>query len=383
MDRERVALVRCDDYRREGVREGVARAFDLLGGASVLAKPGESVFIKVNAVMAAGPETAKVTNPEVVRAVAEQFLRITDRVSIGDSPGGPFNPTLLKRVYEKTGLAAVTRETGAELAMDTRTVEVPFPEGRALKRLTLCRSMVEADRLVSVSKFKSHRYMNVTGPIKNLYGAVPGMNKFVYHSRFDDGRRFADLIIDVHLAARPAFHVVDSVEAIDGDGSRRGSIKKLGAIAAGRNAFALESLMMELAGLDAAASLPLAAAIERGACLEGAGWFTVLGDSLEGLKVDDFRLPSANLFSERVPALVTERFSRLVSVTPRPLPGKCTLCGTCAKVCPRGAITLDDRVARVDLKRCIRCFCCDELCEHEAIAMRQPLLARVIRRSGA
>ena len=379
MDQESVSLVACDGYGRESVAESVGRALELIGGARSIATPGQSVFLKVNAVSASEPQTAKVTHPEVVRAVAEQFLKVTDRVTIGDSPGGPFNQTLLKRVYEKTGLAAVARETGADLAFDTRTTEVSFPEGKSVKRLTLCSSMVEADRLVSLSKFKTSRYMNISGPIKNLYGTVPGTTKFIYHSRFADDRAFADLVIDVHLASSPAFHLVDAIEAIDDDGSRHGEIKRIGAIAAGRSAFALESLMIEVAGLEIEDSRVLAAAARRGLCPSGR-WFTVLGDDVERLKVSDFHLPSANIFSLRVPALAAERFARFQTVTPRPLPGKCTRCGMCAEICPRQAIKMGEKAAEVDLKRCIRCFCCDELCEHDAIGLRKPLLMRLVRR---
>lgn len=379
---DRVSLVRCEGYDPAAVKESVGRAFELLGGAGEIAGPGESVFIKVNAVIAAEPSSGIVTNPAVVKAVVQEFQKVTDRVVIGDSPGGPFNHTLLKRVYEKTGLAQVSRDTGAELAFDTSTIEVPFPGGRSIKRLTLCRPMIEADRLVSVSKFKTHRYLNVTGPVKNLYGAVPGTTKFVYHSRFDDEREFANLIVDVHLACRPAFHVLDAVETIEGDGSRKGTLRKMSAIAAGGNAFALECLVMELAGLEPSDNRVLEAAIDRGICPAGTAWFVVEGEDPASLRLDDFLLPSVNLFSERVPAIISERLSRFTSVSPKPVEGECTLCGKCAEICPRSAITMGREVAEVDLKKCIRCFCCDELCEHKAIGIRRPLLVRLRRGGG-
>jgi ferredoxin len=239
--------------------------------------------------------------------------------------------------------------------------------------------MMEADHIISVSKFKTHRYMNVTGPIKNLYGSVPGLTKFIYHSRFDNDLDFADLVVDVHLAARPSFHVVDAVDTIDGDGSRRGRVRRMKVIAAGADAFALESLMIELAGLEASDSRPLAAAIERAVCpASDVSWYTVLGDRVEDLRLSDFRLPGRNYFSERTPALLTGRLSRFTTVTPRPLEEKCTGCGTCAAVCPRGAIELRGGLARVDSSKCIRCFCCDELCEHQAIGMKEPVLLRLM-----
>jgi uncharacterized protein (DUF362 family)/Pyruvate/2-oxoacid:ferredoxin oxidoreductase delta subunit len=374
-----VALARCDDYRGENVQAGVSAALELLGGVERFAAAGQSIFIKVNAVTANDPATAIVSHPEVARAVIQQFQRVTDRITVGDSPGGPFTPALLKRVYEKTGLARVAAETGAQLGLDTETVDLRLPQGKMIKRLTLCRPMVEADVLISISKFKTHRYMNITGPIKNLYGAVPGVTKFIYHSRFEDEREFADLIVDVHLACDPELNIADAVEIIDGDGSRHGSIRNMKAIGASANAFALESQLLQMAGLVPADSKPLAAAIVRGVCPSGTGWFDTLGEDPAALHLNEFRLPGKNLFSERVPARIAGRFSRLLAVTPRPLPDKCTGCGKCAGICPREAITMRNGLAVVDSSKCIRCFCCDELCEQQAIGMKVPLLMRLKR----
>lgn len=377
---EKVSLVACDSYGREPVDKAVAAALDLLGGVERIARPGRPVFIKPNAVFAAAPDSGIVTNPEVVRAVIAEFQKVTDDVTLGDSPGGPFNQTMLKRVYEKTGLADVARDTGARLCFDTRAVDISFPRGKVIKRLTLCRSMVEADCLVSVSKFKSHRFMNVTGPIKNLYGAIPGTTKLAYHSRFDGELGFADLVVDVHLAAAADFHVLDAIDVIDGDGSRKGNLRKMGVLAAGENAFALESLILRVAGLESTDSKPLHAAIRRGLCPTGSDWYEVLGDGVESPCGGDFELPSENLFSERALALLSGRLSRLIAATPHPLPGVCTRCGKCAEVCPRGAISMGRRAAEVDLSKCIRCFCCDELCEFKAIGIRRPLLGRLLGR---
>lgn len=378
MDAEKVALKRCDSYDRATVREAVEQAFGLLGGPESVVKPGEKVFVKSNCVIAASPESGIVTHAEVVRAVVEQLMGAGGLVVIGDSPGGPFTPAWLKRVYEKTGLAAVALETGAGLALDTGTTEVRFPGGKSLKRMTLCASMVEADKLVSVSKFKSHRYLNVTGPIKNLFGAVPGTTKFVYHSRFEDARRFADLVVDVHLAAGADFHVLDAVEGMEGNGARNGTVKRMGVIAAGRDAFALESLMLDLVGLKTQDDRTLAAAVARGVCPAGTAWLDVLGDDPEALRSSGFELPERNFFSERVPALVTGRLARLTEVTPLPKADRCNRCGKCVSVCPREAITLGADVAEVDPSKCIRCFCCDELCEQLAIDTRTPPIGRVI-----
>lgn len=380
--RSEVAFAACDEYGSSLMRERVERLFTLLGGPESVAAPGESVFVKVNNVIAAAPHTGIVTHPEVVRAVIERLQEVTDRIAVGDSPGGPFTRAMLRRVFDRTGITEVARQTGVELALDTSTVEVGLPDGVSVKRIVLCRAMLEADRLVSVSKLKAHRFLNVTGPIKNLYGAVPGTMKFVYHSRFPEASDFADLIVDVHLAAHPAFHVLDAVEVTEGEGARHGTLKKLGFLAASRDAFALESLALEVAGLCAEDSRVLQAAVRRGICGAGTGWFDVLGDATGTVTGRGFALPARNYFSERLPAALAGRLARLVAATPSPLAGSCTGCGKCAEICPRKAITVEDGLAVVDRRKCIRCFCCDELCESQAVGSRRPPLARLFGRRG-
>ncbi len=372
--------MRCEGYSREHVEERVNRALEMLGAPGDMAGRGDSVFVKVNNVIAAVPDSGVVTHPEIARAVALAFKRTGARVTIGDSPGGPFTPGMLKRVYDRTGISAAAADAGVELGLDTATVEVPFPEGKSLKRISMCRSMVESDCLVSVSKFKSHRYLNVTGPIKNLYGTVPGTTKFVYHSRFEDDTEFADLVVDVHLAARPAFHVLDAVEVTEGEGSRHGTVRKMDCLAASRDAFGLEELAVYIAGLEACDDKVLSAAVRRGLCSGDIGSVEVLGEDPGAFRLSGFVLPERNFFSERLPALVAGRLSRLVAATPVPVQGECTMCGRCVDFCPRGAMTLGRRAAVVDTGRCIRCFCCDELCEQQAIEVRKPLLARLLRR---
>jgi len=82
----------------------------------------------------------------------------------------------------------------------------------------VCAAMDEADCLVSVAKLKTHMFLNMTGAIKNMFGSVPGANKFSYHSRFPKDSDFSDLIVDVLLASAPELSIVEAVTAMDGNG---------------------------------------------------------------------------------------------------------------------------------------------------------------------
>lgn len=382
LDIKDVAAVNCSSYERGLVQESVARAFELLGGPGAVVSPGQSVFVKVNGLIPAAPEKAVTTHPEVVRAVVEQIMTVTPRVTIGDSPGGVYNKMMLKRVYEKCGFAAVAEETGATLNSDFSVRQKKVPEAKTMKSFTLCGAMIEADRLVSVSKFKTHLQMNITGAIKNMFGVVPGLTKFNYHSKYTTDEDFADLMVDVVLAAGPGFHVIDAVEAMDGNGPRAGDIKKMEILAAGRDAFALDRLMMDLAGIPPGANKPLGAAIKRGLISGDLRELRVLGDRLEALRVEGFRLPVKKDITARLPSFLTDMVAARLSMRPSPDPAVCTACGKCAEICPEGAISIVDRAARVDLSKCIKCYCCHELCEHDAIELERPLLLRLANRIG-
>ncbi len=379
LEKNETALVRCESYEREEVEERVARAFELAGGPDSVVHDGESVYVKVNALVPTAPEKAVTTHPEVLRAVVGQLQRVTDRVTIGDSPGGPSTRAILKRFYDRTGFSAVAAETGAELDFDTTVTRVGLPEGKMLKSFPICGAAAAADRLVSVSKFKTHMFMNISGAVKNLFGVVPGMNKFTYHSRFSRDLDFADFLVDAALAARPDFHVVDAVAGMDGDGPRVGDPVEMGIIAAGTDPFALDLLMMKLIGHDPRSNRPLAAAIDRGLCPSSADELDVLGEDPAGLAVEGFRLPAKKDVGQRVPGFLMDRFGSMLSLRPKPSRERCTGCRKCAEVCPGNAISMEAGIAVVDMAGCIRCYCCHELCEHDAIDLERPLLMRLIR----
>ncbi|MFH1149099.1 MAG: DUF362 domain-containing protein [Actinomycetota bacterium] len=340
------------------------------------------MFLKVNALMPYEPEKMVTTHPEVVRAVVLQLDGIAGSVTIGDSPGGPFTPSFLKRFYDKAGFARVAEETGADLGYDTGVMHVKVPDAGVMKVVPVCGAMVKADRLINLPKFKTHMFMNITGAVKNLFGAVPGMYKLSFHSRFHKDGDFANLLVDAALAADADLHIVDAVVGQDRNGPRAGDIKPMGVIAAGPDAFAVDSAMMAVIGKTPKANKPLAAAMSRGLTAGDLSDVELLGDSVEDLAVQGFRMPDKKDIAEYVPEFIMQRFGSMMSLRPRPAEGRCTGCGKCAELCPAGAITVEGRLARVDLKKCLRCYCCHELCEFDAVELDRPLLLRLVRARG-
>lgn len=373
---DELALASCPNYERTTVEEAVGRLFAAAGGVDSVVVRGESVFLKVNAMLAYDPKNMATTHPEIVRAVALKLREATDNITIGDNPGNPFG---LERVYETTGFADVARETGCKLYTDTTATTVTLSQGASMKSFQISGEMLAADRLISLPKLKTHVFMNVTCAIKNLFGTVPGANKFNYHGRFPDAESFSDMLVDVALASRSSMSIVDAVIGMEGDGPRMGEPTNLGFIAAGSDPFHTDLGIMKVLGLDAGLNFPLAAAIKRGLCPEGTSSISILGDDSERLPTGPFNLPLENRDGSRIPPFILKRITRYLSPVPEPVKGKCTRCGRCMNICPRDAISLNRKVAVVNQRECIKCYCCFELCEEDAIRLRKPPLMRLAR----
>ena len=103
-----------------------------LGGITSYVHKGEHVLLKLNLLNASTPEKAVVTDPQLVRKVAEAVLKAGATPIIGDSPGGPFSKRRLKKVYEKAGLLDLSSDLGIELNYDTNTTDVQIPDGKQL-----------------------------------------------------------------------------------------------------------------------------------------------------------------------------------------------------------------------------------------------------------
>ena len=75
-------------------------------------------------------------------------------------------------------------------------------------------------------------------------------------------------------------------------------------------------------------------------------------------------------------------------ISPRPVieAAKCGQCGVCVKMCPVNPKAVDwhngdkSRPPTHKYERCIRCFCCQELCPERAIRVQTPLLGRLLHR---
>ncbi len=373
-----VALVRCEDYQSERVDAALKRALDLIGGLSGIIRPGMRVLIKCNMVMRKGPEAAATTHPEVVRALCTAIKALGAQPIIGDSPGGPLSAALLKSYYAGTGLKEAAERSGAELSLDTQQGFLDCPDGVELKRMDITDMALSADAVISCSKLKTHGMTLMTGCVKNLFGCVPGMTKVEYHARFNQLKRFSNMLIDIERGIRPVLSVLDAIDGMEGEGPTGGVPRHIGALLISRDAHALDATAARIIGLDPHEVCTLARAMERG--LLTPDKVEVRGDSINDFIISDYVYPHAardiKLYST-VP--IVGKFINLVTM-PHPAYDKarCVRCGICMRSCPAKAIELKP-YPKADLSKCIRCFCCQELCPQHAVEVKKSIMRHFIK----
>ena len=373
--RDCVALVRCSDYNLYNVQHAVTQVLELIGGMRQFVGPGDRVLVKPNLISPRPIESAATTHPAVLEAVVCAVQEVGGRVIIGDCPGGITGRADLEHSYRIAGMVDVAERTGAELDYSPEPVVVEHPQGHYLKRATVARAVTQVDAIITVPKLKTHSLTGLTGAIKLCFGAVPGRTKTGYHLRYPKVRDFSGALLDLYDLVKPKLTVMDAVVGMEGEGPTAGEPRHVGTILASQNSLACDVAAAHLVGMDPLEVSTIQVAVEQGRIStqeEDRYW---VGETLSSLQVEGFR--PANTRILRMPL-----FNWLVDllgrwVCPHPVVGKdCTGCGTCAQNCPTEAITIFQKMARIDNDLCINCFCCHELCPTQAMVIHYPRLTR-------
>ena len=328
-----------------------------LGNLNKYVKKDERVLLKVNLLNASTPSKAVVTNPLLVKKTAEAVLKVGGEPYIGDSPLGQFTKRRLKKVYKKAGLIKISKELGIELNFDTNSNKVSIPEGKRLKKVPICNFILNADKIISLPKIKTHAYQIMTLAIKNMFGSVPGLTKAKYHSTNIKRTSFADMLLDVLSVVKVDLIIMDGIVGMQGQGPASGIPVDLEAILAAENAIALDIAVCKMLGIE-----PVGIPVLKRAKVRGLWPKEIIYPHLkpDDVKYNNFILPS------------TADYILTGKKTPEQSPKvttKCNSCGLCEEICPKNVITITSKGAQIDYSGCIKCYCCHEACPEEAIEL--------------
>jgi len=363
-------IVRHATYDLNTLRPVIFGMMEAMGGEKI--GSGSRVLIKPNLLSPALPRQAVLTHPAVVRAVVEYCYERGARPLVADSPAmGSFD--LLLRM---SGIRDALRGLDCECRPFQNSVRVDI--GKPFGAIEIAEDAVRADVIVNLPKLKTHSQMFLTLAVKNLFGCVVGYRKPEWHMRAGvDRQTFAWLIARIGMTLRPAFNILDGVLTLEGQGPGMSGVpRELGVLLAGCDPFALDRTVCRMVGLDPERLPVLKAAREMG--------FPAPEAEIDGAlpEIRDFRLPrlTSLIFG---PKFLQGWIRRQLLQRPVCDPALCRMCGECWKICPAWAITPEAKPLCFDYDRCIRCFCCLEVCPFGALRTTETLAGRIVRAAAA
>lgn len=374
----KVCIAKCLTYDDADVTAAIEQIERELGAFKDRIKPGMTVLVKPNLLNKHRPEEACTTHPSIVKAVCKMLIDMGARVIVGDSPGGPYTKAWLAGILKTTGVEEAVRLSGAELNSDFTSKLVK--SGGKNPELEIINAALSTDVIVNLAKFKTHMFTGYTAATKNLFGLIPGTVKVHIHGSHPELPNFCDLLVDIErfAAAKIVLHIVDFVYGMEGPGPSDGTPKFGGRIVASTDPYAADAVCLEMIKVEPLKMPVPAIAKERGIFPDN---IEVVGESIADSIIKDFDCPKvfgrkqlrlsgvllklSNKFFNRRPVLKAKKL--------------CKACNRCGEHCPPKAIEMKG-VAVFDYDKCIRCFCCQELCPFHAIKVKTPLMYKLFRK---
>jgi uncharacterized protein (DUF362 family)/ferredoxin len=368
-----VSLRAAASYQRPVIETALTDLLAPLGGIQAFVRPGQKVLLKPNLLSAKLPEKAVTTHPEVVRAVIRLVQQAGGVVAVGDSPGVG-SP---RQVAARCGILAIIEETGASFAPFSESVRIR-PAGGTFHELEIARDILDADVVINLPKLKTHQMMGLTCAVKNLFGAVVGMRKPRLHLQAGtDKAFFALMLLELAEQIRPALSIVDAVIGMEGDGPGSGDPVHIGALLAGADPLAVDTVAADLVRMPAELIWPQKIARRTGRFGARIEEVDLVGDALDRLRPPSFRPSKVADVNFGLPPFLRNRLRRSLTALPAVDLARCEACGLCVKHCPPEAMRISGERLLIDYRRCIGCFCCQELCPQNALLTRQGLLLRL------
>ena len=380
-----VAVTACDSYEEKKLAALLHDHFTAFGFDRAFFA-GKKVVVKPNLVMKKAPDAAATTHPAVLGALLSVLTSMDVTPMIAESPGGIYNRQRLEGIYRTCGITEVAERYGVPLNVDTGARQMAFPDGKAVKMFHIIDPIADADVIIDLCKLKSHSLTKMSAAVKNLFGTIPGIEKFEMHATFPDYQNFGAMICDLCAMLcreKTVIAITDAIVGMEGNGPTAGSPRKIGAVLTSPNPFACDLVCEHLLGFDGTVPI-VREAISRGLCPPSLSNVTIIGADVDTLVVKDFREPDSakNKSTSALAFFSRGKMGRFFMPRPVPVKDKCRGCGECAASCPKHVITMVEnrgrRIAHINHSSCIRCYCCQELCPFEAIRVKKNVIIRIV-----
>lgn len=246
---KKIVVAGTVEPRRRVVLEGPGRVFSVAcpkdpgdalkkmgpvwdGEFSRVISPDHEVLIKIN-LNTQDPYPAS-TAPDMVAALVD-FLheRKISRIRVGDCCATFALPT--RKVARETGVLDALADRAEMVFFDEgEWVRVPI-EGRYLKEVTVPKTAMEADRIISLANMKTHRLADFSFGLKLSVGFMHPLERGAMHQS-----NLREKAVEINLAVGPDLTIIDGRKAFVSGGPMTGRVEECGAILFGADPLATD-----------------------------------------------------------------------------------------------------------------------------------------------
>ena len=333
---------------------------------------GRKVLIKPNILGPSPPEKAITTHPSLIQGLVRSLRKRGAVCRVGDNPG-LLGYAANERSARVSGIFEAADGCFVNFAKETIQVEV---RSRFVEKLVISKPIFEADLVINVPRFKTHIQTKVTGAVKNMFGILVGAEKARVHLSAARPEDFSEALVDIFQIRIPDLTIMDAVVGMEGNGPSSSDLRVVGKILAGRNGVSVDGLMAAMMGVSPHKIDYLRIAWQRGlgeidpAKMEVHGTWSPL---------KKYRMPLTFVSRGWFGSVVNKLLYRpLIKPRLHVREERCNQCGVCVQHCPAQALTMA-KVPVLDVKKCISCYCCYELCSNQAVELTG-LMRRVTKK---
>lgn len=421
----KVCFFHLSDYDVDLIKEKLIEAASYLGGFQKYFNSKDKILLKPNLLASDNPETGVITHPLFFEAVIKFFIEEAKKndyqleIACGDSPA--VSPSI--KVAKDVGIYQICEKYNIPFIDFKGKTQINGNKKNIIKNFEVASEVLNFDKIISLPKLKNHSLTVFTGGMKNLFGVIPGKTKAYLHTRFPDSVVFSKMIVDLADSLKTGLCFMDGIIAHEGEGPRGGNPIKLGYIIVGENPFIVDLLASTLVGYNPKDIPFLKYYSQKHDVSLDIKDHQIYGDQLIFKK--DFKRIS---FYKKT--TIPKRFRKgfiynyLISSRPFIDNKKCLFCLQCYNICPTEPKSIllienksslkDGEIERIEqtseetkkvdeniekikkiekdknkfkkLKKlkynyntCIRCFCCQEICPHKAIEIKNSLISKLLK----
>ncbi len=353
-----LSLRRCDGYVLPELKNSIRQSLDDIGGLQNFVKKGQKVMLKPNLFSIAAAGTNAATHPVFIQAVIELLHEIGAEVVIGEMICGDTGNK--KALIRHLGSVIKGKDVKLSDFQSGNFTALKVKDHLLVEEVHYANNFLNADVRINLPKFKTHMHTAITGAVKNCFGCMRHEQRIDLHKRFQK-EDFSKTVLDVYKNSAFDLTIMDAIDCLEGDdGPAHGPISKLGYVATGEDAVAIDSVISTVAGMDPMNIPTCRIAGENGLGVSDISKIDKRGDTIRKARF------KSNMTYDYFKSLYT--LGNAKDLTWRRINGRCIDCRACKNNCPVGAIYYNNTKRLViDRNICVRCDCCIEVCPVAAV----------------